>query len=502
MVSHKKINSFALVSVFNKTKISFLCKILKQNKVGIISTDSTSKKIKSLGFDCLEISSLTNFNEVLDGRVKTLHPKIYISILHNRNNDNHKKTYDEINFPKIDYVIVNLYPFSKFTNKKDKEAIEMIDVGGPTLLRAAAKNHDSVTTISSPGDYKLLKNNIDKNLGNTDLSFRKQMAKKTFRLTSKYDQSIYRWLSQKKIKKNIMLKYGENPNEKAVIKNSKSVNIIDYQIQGKEISYNNILDIDSGLDFLSEFTEPTTVIVKHNNACGVASSKSIKKSFIKAFSSDKKSACGGVILTNKKISEELAKLIVKNFFEVLVSPGFTKSALKIFDKRKNVILINSIKIPKAKKETTKSVRMGTLVQKNNNLKLSMKNFNVVSKKNKLTQKERDDVLFAFRVVKHIKSNAIVLVKNKQTLGIGAGQMNRFDATKLAIMKYKESFSMKNVVCASDAFFPFVDCLKLLIKNNCTCIVEPNGSINDHKIIDFVNKNKLKLIFSNVRVFKH
>ena len=502
MVSHKKMNSFALVSVFNKTKISFLCKILKQNKIGIISTGSTSKKIKSLGFDCFEISSLTDFNEVLDGRVKTLHPKIYISILHNRNNDNHKKTFDEINFPKIDYVIVNLYPFSKFTNKRDQDAIEMIDIGGPALLRASAKNYNSVTTISSPGDYKLLKNNIDKNLGNTDLGFRKQMAKKTFKLTSKYDESIYKWLSQKQLKKNIILKYGENPNEKAVIQKTKGVSIVDYQIQGKKVGYNNILDIDSGLDFLSEFTEPTTVIVKHNNACGVASSNSIKKSFIKAFSSDMKSAFGGVILTNKKISGELAKLIVKNFFEVLVSPGFTKSALQVLSKRKNLILIDSIKIPKTKKEITKSVRMGNLIQKNNNLKLSMKNFSVVSKNNKLTQKERDDVLFAFRVVKHIKSNAIVLVKNKQTLGIGAGQMNRFDATKLALMKYKENFSIKNLVCASDAFFPFVDSLKLLMKNNCVCIVGPNGSINDHKIINFVDKNNLKLIFSNIRVFKH
>ncbi|MDC0232823.1 bifunctional phosphoribosylaminoimidazolecarboxamide formyltransferase/IMP cyclohydrolase [Pelagibacteraceae bacterium] len=485
-----------------KQKINYLCNILKQNRIGIISTGSTSKKIKSLGFDCFEISNLTNFNEVLGGRVKTLHPKIYISILHNRNNDNHKNTFNKIKFPKIDYVIVNLYPFSKYTHKKDKDAIEMIDVGGPTLLRAAAKNYESVTTISSPSDYKLLKINIDKNSGNTDLNFRKQMAKKTFELTYKYDQSIHKWLSQKKLKKNIILRYGENPNQKAVIKKNKNVSIVDYQLQGKAISYNNILDIDSGLDFLSEFTEPTSVIVKHNNACGVASSRFIKKSFVKAFSSDKKSAFGGVVLTNKKIDSELAKLIVKNFFEVLVSPGFTKSALQILSKRKNLILINSIKIPKTIKETTKSVRMGSLIQKNNNLKLSIKNFKIVSKNSKLTQKERNDVLFAFKVVKHIKSNAIVLVKNKQTVGIGAGQMNRYDATKLAIMKYKENFSIRNIVCASDAFFPFVDSLKLLMKNNCACIVEPHGSINDKKIIDFVNKNRLKLVFSNLRVFKH
>ena len=240
MVSHKKINSFALVSVFDKTNINSLCNILKQNRIGIISTGSTSKKIKSLGFDCFEISNLTNFNEVLDGRVKTLHPKIYISILHNRNNDNHKKTFDKINFPKIDYVIVNLYPFSKYAHKKDKNAIEMIDIGGPTLLRAAAKNYESLTTVSSPSDYKLLKNNIDKNSGNTDLNFRRQMAKKTFELTFKYDQSIHKWLSQKKYKKNIVLRYGENPNQKAVIQKTKSLSIVDYQLQGKAVSYINI----------------------------------------------------------------------------------------------------------------------------------------------------------------------------------------------------------------------------------------------------------------------
>jgi len=502
MVSHKKINSFALVSVFDKKNIRILCSALKKNKIGIISTGSTSKKIKSLGFDCFEISNLTNFNEVLDGRVKTLHPKIYISILHNRNNDNHKKTFAKTNFPKIDYVIVNLYPFSKYTNKEDGDAIEMIDIGGPTLLRAAAKNYENVTTISSPTDYKLLIKNIDKNSGNTDLNFRKQMAKKTFKLTFEYDQSICGWLSQKKPKKNIVLRYGENPNQKAVVQKTNTLSIVDYQVQGKPLSYNNILDIDSGLDFLSEFTEPTTVIVKHNNACGIACSKTIKNSFVRALSSDKKSAFGGIVLINKKIDKEFAKLIVKNFFEVLVSPGFTKSALKVLEERSNLILINSIKIPKVKKETIRSVRMGSLIQKNNNLKLSMKNFSIVSKNNKITKKEREDVLFAFKVAKHIKSNAIVLVKNKQTVGIGAGQMNRYDATKLAIMKYKENFSFKNLVCASDAFFPFVDSLKLLMKNNCNCIVEPNGSINDHKIVDFVNKNKLKLIFSNVRVFKH
>ncbi len=502
MVSLKKINSFALVSLYNKKNINFLCNVLKKNNIGIISTGSTSKKIKSLGFACYEISRLTEFNEALNGRVKTLHPQIYISILHNRKNKNHRETFKKSNFPKIDYVIVNLYPFTKFINKKHEDVIEMIDIGGSTLLRASAKNYESVTSISSPEDYKSLKNNIQKNYGSTDLAFRERMAKKTFKLTFEYDKNIYNWIAQKNNQSDVKLRYGENPNQKGVLRKHKSKSILDYQVQGKEITFNNILDIDSGLDFLSEFSEPTTVIIKHNNACGVCSSKKIKNSFIKAFNSDKTSAFGGVVLTNKKIDKDLARLIVKNFFEVLVSPGFSKDALKILSERKNLILINSNKIPKTKKETSRSVRMGSLIQQNSNLKLSKKNFNIVSINNKLSKRENEDVLFAFKVVKHIKSNAIVLVKNKQTVGIGAGQMNRYDSTKIAITKYKENFSLKNLVCASDAFFPFIDSLKLLIKNQCTCIVEPSGSINDQKIIDFVNKNKLKLIFSSLRVFKH
>jgi len=502
LVSFKKIKSFALISVFDKSDLDSLCDVFKKNKIGIISSGSTSKKIRSYGYNCFEISKLTKMNEVLDGRVKTLHPNVYISILHNRGNNHHKQTFKNINFPTIDFVIVNLYPFSKYKNNKSYNATEMIDIGGPTLLRAAAKNFESVTPISSPRDYALLINNIKKNSGTTDLIFRKKMAAKTFKATSKYDQNIHNWFINAKDSKNIKLKYGENPHQKAKLNIKNTSNLNNYKIQGKEISYNNILDIDSGLDFLNEFKEPTTVIIKHNNACGVASSSTIKKSFIRALSSDKKSAFGGVVLLNKKLEGDLAKIFINNFFEVIVSPGYTNEANKILSLRKKLIVINSSKIPKNQKKIIKSVRMGSLIQENNSLNLSKKHFKIVSKNNKLTQREYEDVLFAFKVVKHIKSNAIVLVKNKQTLGIGAGQMNRYDATRLSISKYRENFSWKNIVCASDAFFPFVDSISLLQKNNCKCIVVPNGSINDNKVIDFVDKKRLKLIFSSIRVFKH
>ena len=502
MVSLKKIKSFALISVFDKSNLGFLCNLFKKYGIGIISSGSTSKKIRSLGYNCFEISKLTKLNEALDGRVKTLHPNIYISILHNRNNNDHKKTFNKTRFPKIDFVIVNLYPFTKYINNSINDAIEMIDIGGPTLIRASAKNYNSVTTICSPKNYISLKNNMKKNSGFTDYNFRKKMAEKTFRLTSEYDYEIYNWFSKNKKITDLKLRYGENPNQNAFLKTTKNLNISNFQLQGKEIGYNNILDIDSGLDFIGEFTEPTTVIIKHNNACGVASSKTIRGSFLKALKSDKKSAFGGVVLVNKKIDESFAKLIVNDFYEALVSPGFSKESLNILCKRKNLILIKLKKIPKKKQKITNSVRIGTLIQQNNDFQLSKRHLKIASNKTKLSKKEYQDLLFAFKVVKHTKSNAIVLVKNKQTLGIGAGQMNRYDATKIAIMKYKENFSLKNLVCASDAFFPFVDSLKLLLKNNCNCVVAPSGSINDQKIIEFADKNNMKLVFSSVRVFKH
>ena len=502
MASLKKIESFALISVYDKSNLRFLCSLLKKNKIGIISTGSTSKRIKSLGYNCFEISKLTKFEEVLDGRVKTLHPNIYISILHKRKDNRQKQTFNKLKFPKIDFVIVNLYPFSKYVDSKNKDTIEMIDIGGPTLLRASAKNYDSITTISSPKDYKSLEINIRNNSGGTDLNFRKKMAEQTFKLTYKYDKEIHNWFSKNNQQNDIKLRYGENPNQSAILKKTNNKSVNNFQIQGKEIGYNNILDIDSGLDFISEFIEPTTVIIKHNNACGVASSRTIKTSFVKALKSDQKSAFGGVVLVNKKIDESLAKLIAKNFFEVFVAPSFSKKAINILNKKKNLILIDSKKIPSKKRKIIKSVRMGSLIQQNNSFRLSKKHFNIASKKTTLSKREYEDLLFAFKVVKHTKSNAIVLVKNKQTVGIGAGQMNRYDATKIAIMKYKENFTSKNLVCASDAFFPFIDSLELLIKNNCNSIVAPSGSINDNKIIEFANKKKLKLIFSRVRVFKH
>ncbi len=503
MVSYKNIEKFALVSVYDKFNINKLCSNLKKFNIGIISTGSTYKKIKSLGFECYEVSSLTDFEEILDGRVKTLHHKIYSSILFDRNKKSHIKTFKEIKFPTIDFVIVNLYPFEKVSKKtkEEEKIIEMIDIGGSALIRSSSKNYNSVTSIGSPKDYESFFRELKDNDGSTSLRFRRKMATKSFEISYNYDKQIFEWLQNKKEEK-IILRYGENPNQKSnfLLKNKKS--FFDYQIQGKKISYNNILDINSGLDILNEFKEPTTVIIKHNNPCGVASGKNIQESFNKAIRSDKDSSFGGVVLFNRKIKSEESKLITNSFFEIIIAPDFTNDSLKILKNKKKLILINSSKILKKEKSTTRSIRGGYLNQTIDNKPINKKSFKTVSRKNKISKKEFSDILFAFKVVKHIKSNAIVLVKNKQTVGIGAGQMNRFDATRLALMKYKDNFKLRNFVCASDAFFPFTDSLELLFKNKCSCVVQPSGSINDEKIINFANKKNIKLLFSKNRVFKH
>jgi len=503
MVSYKNIDRYALISVYDKKNLAFLCKILKKYNIGIISTGSTHKKIKDLDFKSFQISKVTNTKEILEGRVKTLHPDIYASILYNRKKEKDLITFKKLNFPKIDFVIVNLYPFEKFSNGNSDElkAIEMIDIGGQSLIRAASKNFHSVTTISSPLDYKYLATNLSKNFGITDVFFRKKMASKAFKLTSKYDKKIFDWFL-KDYNKKIRLRYGENPNLKSYLFRKNKKTIFDYQLQGKKISYNNILDINSGLDFLSEFSEPTSVIIKHNNACGIASDVNIKKAFIKSIESDSKSSFGGVVLFNKKINYEISEIIINKFFEVIIAPGFDKKSLKNFNRKENLILIDSRRVIKKQKIISRSVRNGVLVQRADISKITRKNFSIVSKNKQVSKSEFDDIIFAFKIVKHLKSNAIVLVKKKQTIGIGVGQMNRFDATRIAIMKYKENFKLKNYVCASDAFFPFTDSIRILFKNYCSCIVQPSGSIKDNDIINFTNNNKKKLLFSKKRVFKH
>jgi phosphoribosylaminoimidazolecarboxamide formyltransferase / IMP cyclohydrolase len=495
----------ALISVYDKSSLKKICFVLNKFNIGIISTGATAKKIISLGYKCREISNLTKFKEILDGRVKTLNPKLHASILYKRNDPAHIKTFRKLKFPIIDFVIVNFYPFSKISNKESAEKkIEMIDIGGPSMIRSASKNFASVTTICDKKFYDPLINELIKNKGVTSLAFRKKMAEKNFKLTSDYDLSIFKWFNQKDKKKDvkrIKIKYGENPNQTAYYVSDSETNLFNSKLNGKDLGYNNILDISEGLDCLKEFNEPTCIIIKHNNPCGVASAKNIKTAYIKAFDSDPISAFGGVVLLNRKINQNIAKLINKNFYEVVVAPKFDRLTLEELKLKKRLIIINSSKLLQNYKLNFKSVNSGILYQEFNSFKISKSQMKLVSEK-KASNKTLEDMIFAYKVAKHVKSNAIVLASNKQTLGIGAGQMSRLDSTNIAIMKYKNFFKNKNFVCASDAFFPFTDNIKKLLKLRCKGIIQPGGSINDNKIVNYATNLKASLYFIKYRVFKH
>ena len=503
MVFRKDIKKYALISVFDKKNLKYLCQNLNKQNYLFISTGSTSKKIKSLGFQCLEVSKITKFKEILGGRVKTLNPKIFGSLLFKRDDNIHQKEFKKLNVPKIDLVIVNLYPFSKFIKNKDQsKIIEMIDVGGPSLIRAAGKNYEYVTTITSIKDYVNLIKNLNKNSGNTDIIFRKKMAAKVFKITAQYDKGICEWFNKKNItNKKIDLRYGENPFQKSHIISDKHKSIFNLKISGKDISYNNIIDVDSGFKCLSEFNEPTCVIIKHNNPCGVASSKNIEKAFEKAFESDSKSAFGGIVLLNRKITKKLALKISKRFFELIAATDFEEDSLEILKKKKKLILIKTDKVRLNSMEVRSTV-FGEIYQNIDTNKINRKFLKLVAS-NKVSDSKIDDLVFSSKVAKHVKSNAIVISANKQTLGMGIGQTNRVDSLKIALSKYTRNFKYKkNFVCVSDGFFPFTDSLEILNKYSCKAVGQPSGSINDHKNIEYAKKNKLPLYFLKERLFKH
>ncbi len=503
MVFRKNLkDKYALLSVYNKTNLYYLCRNLIKYNFKIISTGSTSKKIKSYGFKCIEISKLTKFKEILGGRVKTLNPKIYGSILFLRNNNEHLKDFKRLNIPEINIVIVNLYPFKKYSKlNNENKIIEMIDIGGPSLLRAASKNYKYTTPVSDISDYKKLIQNLNKNNGKTDMSFRKKMATKVFKNTSRYDKEINRWLDKSNNKKEnkIKIRYGENPNQKAFLIKSKQT-IFDKQFSGKSISYNNLIDVDSGYKCMKEFNEPTCVIIKHTNPCGVASSKEIYSSFKKALDCDRKSAFGGIVLLNRTVDEKLANFASEFFFEIIAATNFNKSAINILKRRKNLIILK-IKNIKLQSKEYKKTSFGDLYQNANNQIINKQFLKLTSKKS-TSKKLIDDLLFSLKVVKHMKSNAIVLSKNKKTIGLGSGQTNRIDALKFAINQMKKNYKLKGYVCASDGFFPFNDSIKLLHKNKCSVIAQPSGSLNDENLVEYAIKNNISLYFTKYRLFKH
>jgi len=510
----KKIKS-ALISVSDKSNLKPLLQILKKNNIKLISSGGTFKTIKKLKFKCSEISDFTGFNEILGGRVKTLHPKIHAGILNKRNNRSHFKDLKKNNYENIDLVIVNFYPFEKILGKSNNHdrIIENIDIGGPTMVRSAAKNYNDVTVITSIEQYPELINELRVNKGNTSLLFRKKMSQIAFTETAYYDSVISSYFNkisktyfpQKKIiHGNLVekLRYGENPHqESAIYSRKKYLNI--NQIHGKQLSYNNYNDIFSALTVSKTFPKNLgTVIVKHANPCGVSILKNNLESYKSALACDPISAFGGIVSCNFKVTQSLALELNKIFLEVIVANGFEKNALKTLKSKKNLRLIDATKFSLNEFLKFSSTSDSILVQSEDNKKISIKELKIVSKK-KPSKSQLDNLIFAFNVCRYVKSNAIVLASDKSTVGIGSGQPSRLDSCQIAINKMKKFIKSKNeIVAASDAFFPFVDGIEKLVQSGVTAVIQPAGSIRDKEIIKFANSTNTVLVFSKTRHFRH
>ena len=510
----KKIRK-ALISVSDKTNLKNLLNTLVKNKIQIISSGGTYKEIKKLKVKCFEVSNYTNSPEILGGRVKTLHPKIHAGILSKRNNKSHKNDLKNNNFEEIDLVIVNFYPFETTLEQTNNhlKIIENIDIGGPTMVRAAAKNYNDVTVITSSNQYEELIKEIEKNNGSTSLKFREKMSSEAFSETAYYDAVISNYFNKFKKnnfpKKKIIygnliekLRYGENPHqESAIYSKKKSLNI--KKIHGKQLSYNNFNDIFSALTISKSLPRNLgTVIIKHANPCGVSIHKDNVKSYQNALSCDPISAFGGVVSCNFRITKKLATELNKIFFEVIVANGFDTEALKILKKKNNLRLIDATKFTMKNIVKFNSTNESILVQSEDLKKFTTKDFKVVSK-NKPSKSQFKNLIFAFNICRYVKSNAIVLAANDTTIGIGSGQPSRLDSCQIAINKMNKFNNLNdNMVAASDAFFPFVDGIEKLVQAGVSAVIQPSGSIRDKEIIKFANQTNTILVFSKTRHFRH
>ena len=510
----KKIKK-ALISVSNKKNLKNLLKVLAKYKIELISSGGTYKEIKKLKFKCLEVSEYTNSPEILGGRVKTLHPKIHAGILSKRNNKFHIKDLKNNNFEEIDLVIVNFYPFEKTLEQTSNhlKIIENIDVGGPTMVRAAAKNYKDVTVITSSDQYSELISEIESNKGSTSINFREKMSSDAFSETAYYDAIISNYFNKIKNnnfpKKKIIygnliekLRYGENPHQQAAIY-SKTKRLDIKQIHGKQLSYNNYNDIFSALTISKSLPKNLgTVIVKHANPCGVSINKNVLKSYQLALACDPVSAFGGIVSCNYKISKVLAMELNNIFLEVVIANGFDPEALKILKKKKNLRLIDATSLTIKNIIRFNSTNDSILTQSEDMEKFNIKNFKIVSKK-KPNKSQLKNLIFAFNVCRYVKSNAIVLTSQEATVGIGSGQPSRLDSCQIAINKMnKFQDSNEDVVAASDAFFPFVDGIEKLVQSGISAVIQPSGSIRDKEIIKFANQTNTVLIFSKTRHFRH
>ena len=503
-----------LISLSDKSHLDKLISFLITQKVKIISTGGTFNAIKELTDEVLEVSEFTGFEEMMDGRVKTLHPKIHAGILARRETDLEVLT--DRGFEVIDMVIVNLYPFQETiaSGCSFEEAIEKIDIGGPTMIRAAAKNFKDVAVISDPNDYNQLMEEW-KGHGGITYEFRKKLSQKVFQLMAEYNASIANYLKnissnthQYNFEKSESLRYGENPHQTAdllTFANLKHKNIANADVlQGKELSYNNIVDADAAWECVRAFDKPTCVIVKHANPCGVAEAETICDAYDLAFKTDPTSAFGGIIAFNRELDKATAEEInTRQFVEVVLATSFETAALKELAKKKNIrVLCVDLKQDNPYPGVIKKVSGGILIQSDDNLIVPKENLKCVTKRQP-TEEEINDLMFAWKVAKFVKSNAIIYAKNKQTIGIGAGQMSRVISAEIASLKAKEEgLEVKGAVMASDAFFPFRDGIDKAATSGIAAIIQPGGSIRDEEIISAADENNIAMLFTSNRHFRH
>ena len=505
----------AIVSVSDKNLLDKIGKYFLKYGIVVLSTGGTYKFLKKNFPDLKikEVAAFTNFNEILDGRVKTLHPLIHAGILADKENPSHLKQLKQLGISSIDLVVINLYPFEKISTKKKSsrtECIENIDIGGPSMIRGAAKNYKSIAVLTSPEQYENFIREAELNNNYISLNTRKELAKLAFCKTAYYDSLIANWFLKKNellgvgqtsvpLKKERSLRYGENPHQKASIFSFGKNKIT--KISGKDLSYNNICDLEIAMELAEQFNKPSCVILKHGNPCGMSLNNNQAFAYKNALLCDPISAFGGVIAFNQSLSKSTAKEVLKLFAEVIVAPAFDDDALEILTSKKNLILIQYLSAKEKTLFSIKSTRNFLLIQEKDQLLVSKNDIRFKTNK-KIDHKSLEDMMFGFIVAKYINSNAIVLTKNLSTLGIGIGQTNRLASAKQAIEQMKKNFSKTNAILASDGFFPFPDIVRLCSKNNISGIIQPGGSLNDELVIKEAEKNNIQMVFTGVRHFKH
>lgn len=507
----KKIKT-ALISVFHKDGLDNILSLLNKNGVKFLSTGGTRSFIESLGYDCEAVEDLTGYPSILGGRVKTLHPKVFGGILNRRENDGDREQIAKYEIPEIDLVIVDLYPFSATVASGAPEAdiIEKIDIGGISLIRAAAKNYNDVVIVASKGQYAPLAEMLERQGAESSLAERRWFAAQAFAVSSGYDSDIYNYfastqpnLAEPELRIAIdgakTMRYGENPHQSGTF--FGDFNAMFTQLHGKDISYNNLLDIDAAVNLMAEFEEPTFAILKHNNACGVASRETIAEAWKDALAGDPVSAFGGVLITNGTVDETTAEEINKIFFEVIIAPAYTDNALEVLKSKKNRIILIQNKPVETKKQF-RSILNGALVQDRD---LKVETPEDLTQVTTLAVKPEQvaDLLFANKIVKHSKSNAIVLAKNRSLCASGIGQTSRVDALKQAIEKARSfGHDLEGSVMASDAFFPFGDCVEIAGNAGVTAVIQPGGSIRDQESVDYCNAHDIAMVVTGIRHFKH